>query len=240
MHDREKKICLIIPCYNEEKRLRMDQFADYGGDGIFLFVNDGSTDQTVNIISRYVGDNIFLLNLEDNVGKAEAVRSGMLHAQENAPFKQSEWIGFWDADLATPLSELVGFVNFAGIYNGEISAIWGSRICRLGSLIDRSGIRHILGRLFATVVTALLGIKSYDSQCGAKLFRREVIGIAFSERFISRWIFDLELILRLQGHTIVEYPLQSWSDISGSKLHIIRNAVGILIELIKIRIRYNK
>jgi glycosyltransferase involved in cell wall biosynthesis len=240
MHDTKEKICLIIPCYNEEKRLHMESFLDRPEHSLFLFVNDGSTDKTAGLITKYLNNEIFLLDLKQNVGKAEAVRLGMLYACLDAPLNESEWIGFWDADLATPLSEIRGFLNFADIHDEEVDAIWGSRVYRLGSSIRRSYLRHILGRFFATMAALILGIESYDSQCGAKLFKRKIIKLAFSEKFISRWIFDIELLLRLKHHTVIEYPLQSWSDIAGSKLNFIPNAVSVLNDLIRIRKKYGR
>jgi len=240
MHASKEKVCLIIPCYNEEKRLRLSEFLSGLDFCSFLFVNDGSTDRTVNLIKRVLNERILLLDLENNVGKAEAVRLGMLYASQNPPLNGSEWIGFWDADLATPLSEIEGFLSYASIHRGDVEAVWGSRVHRLGSSIRRNYRRHILGRVFATIAGSLLGIRSYDSQCGAKLFKSALIPEAFSEPFLSKWLFDIELIMRLQRRNIIEYPLRRWSDISQSKLNILSEAADILLDLIKIRIRYGR
>lgn len=240
MHAIEEVISLIIPCYNEAERLKLDLFLKSPDSFKFLFVNDGSADQTGNLIREYLNKRIFLLDLPQNVGKAEAVRLGMLYAVETPPLNEAEWIGFWDADLATPLSEIDNFLNYSYSYGYPVESIWGSRVSRLGSSIRRSYFRHIWGRMFATFARVLLGIQSYDSQCGAKLFKKSVIDLAFSEPFLSKWVFDIEILMRLKHSSIIEYPLRSWSDISGSKLNIVADATTVLHDLIRIRRKYGK
>ncbi len=240
MHNIREKICLIVPCFNEENRLQMECFLAGPEYCKFLFVNDGSTDQTAKLIRNNLNKKIFLLDLKQNVGKAEAVRLGMLYALTNDHLNKDEWIGFWDSDLATPLSETRGFLNFMEFYGPNVQAIWGSRIHRLGSEIHRSCARHMLGRLFASVAAFMIGIESYDSQCGAKLFKKEIVKLAFSEKFISRWIFDIELLLRLRQYEVIEYPLQSWSDIAGSKINFYSIIPIIIRDLFIIRKKYGK
>jgi len=234
----QEKVCLIIPCYNEAERLDISLFSAFSENIFYLFVNDGSSDDTEALIRNSLSNNIFLLSLEKNYGKAEAVRRGMLHSM-GLPFaKDLAWIGYWDADLATPLSEVPMFIRYTKNYETKIDAIWGSRIYRLGSDIKRSFLRHIFGRLFATAIAILLKVKSYDSQCGAKLFRPDVVSIAFREPFISRWIFDVELLKRLPGHAVIEYPLGAWSDVGGSKMNLVREIPRIVIDIIRIRLKY--
>lgn len=240
MNDNKAKICLIIPCYNEEKRLQIESFIQYSNVCNFLFVNDGSTDQTACLIKSHLNSSNYLLDLGKNVGKAEAVRLGILYSVSHPTLSESEWVGFWDADLATPLSELNGFMKFASCQGVNIDAIWGSRVYRLGSSIHRSYFRRILGRVFATVAALLLGIESYDTQCGAKLFKRDIVHLAFSEKFISKWIFDLEILMRLKYQNVIEYPLHSWSDVIGSKLNVISSASNILSDLVNIRMKYGR
>jgi hypothetical protein len=87
-------------------------------------------------------------------------------------------------------------------------------------------------------VSVLFKLKSYDSQCGAKMFRKEVLDLAFNEPFISRWIFDIEILLRLNEHNVIEYPLKKWRDVSGSTLNILPTAKKVVFDLIKIRKMY--
>ena len=240
MPDNQEKICLIIPCYNEEARLDMDRFAAGPASCSFLFVNDGSTDRTAQVIRARPDQRIFLLDLPRNSGKAEAVRAGMLHAYRTPPLSESAWVGYWDADLATPLSEAESFLRYCRLLEERVDSVWGSRVYRLGSSIQRSFLRHLAGRLFTTAAGFLLGLRSYDSQCGAKIFRRETVVTAFSEEFISRWLFDVELLMRLKHLHIVEYPLRYWRDIPGSKLRIVAMAPGVISDLLRIRRRYGR
>ena len=104
-------------------------------------------------------------------------------------------MGYWDADLATPLSTIPEFIGkFQS--NRALVAVCGSKILRLGASIHRSVFRHYFGRVFATVACNILNILVYDTQCGAKLFRTEHAELIFSEHFISRWFIDVELFAR--------------------------------------------
>jgi len=229
-----------VPCYNEAARLELRKFQEAPAGCQFLFVNDGSTDRTAELIRHALDQRLFLLDLPRNVGKAEAVRAGMLYALRRPPLNEAAWIGYWDADLATPLSEVEDFLRFGRLLEEPVDAIWGSRIYRLGSAIRRSYLRHLAGRLVATAAGFLLGLPSYDSQCGAKLFRRGIVEAAFSEPFVSRWLFDMELIMRLSDRRVVEYPLRRWTDVPGQRLRILTMAVRVIPDLIRIRRRYGR
>ena len=222
---------IVVPCYNEAERLRLDRFEQFASDQPdinFLFVDDGSNDATSEIIQTLVDaqpDRFQLLKLEVNSGKAEAVRAGFLKALEAPP----TWVGFWDADLSTPLDELPRMLE---IFSGceEISMVFGARVKLLGRSIERKLHRHYLGRLFATVVSWILGLAIYDTQCGAKLFRvDDVLPEVMRERFLSKWVFDVEIIARYirasregllpqVSEIIYEMPLMQWHDVEGSKL----------------------
>ena len=222
---------IIIPCYNEEKRLDLTGFNAFASSShriTFLLVNDGSTDQTLRLLqSLHAGDpdRFAVLNLPQNRGKAEAVRQGFLSATDSHP----DYIGFWDADLATPLEAIVQFIEVAE-NRAELEMVIGSRVKLLGRRIERRRVRHYLGRSFATAVSAALELEVYDTQCGAKLFRASApISALFQEPFHSRWIFDVEIIARLiqsrrgrklpqAEQVIYEFPLTQWTDIAGSKL----------------------
>jgi dolichyl-phosphate beta-glucosyltransferase len=222
---------IIVPCYNEEKRLDVASFSNFTGsphDVTFLFVNDGSTDGTLRLIESLKRSNpakFTVLNILQNRGKAEAVRQGFLAAIDSRP----DYVGFWDADLATPLEAILEFLDVAES-RPELEMIIGSRVKLLGRKIERRRSRHYLGRVFATAVSASLGLDVYDTQCGAKLFRASPsIKALFQQPFHSRWIFDVEILARLIGarrgkglrqaeEVIYEFPLVQWRDIPGSKL----------------------
>jgi glycosyltransferase involved in cell wall biosynthesis len=238
MYNQHEKICLVIPCYNESKRLNLDRFANNGNNLFFLFVNDGSTDCTLELLTKNLKGNMFLLNLESNCGKGEAVRRGILHIKNLPIFNQIDWFGFWDADLATPLEELNNFILFKDTFYPNAEAIFGSRIVRLGSSIVRSYKRSITGRFFATFIGLILGIVCYDSQCGAKLFRKDTIDRYFNKPFVSRWIFDVEILLRMNQKNIAEYALCKWTDVPGGSLKIFSVAVAVLKDVLCLRKQY--
>ena len=221
---------LVIPCYNERKRLDCEAFrcfAEVHPNILLLFVNDGSTDGTRELLDDLCRDpenSLLALHLDSNSGKAEAVRRGMLLASRLGV----RYAGFWDADLATPLEAVPEFVTYLD-ENPEVLVVLGSRVQLLGRCIERRTTRHYLGRVFATFVSLMLGVPVYDTQCGAKLFRMEPeVTSLFDEPFHSRWIFDVEILARfLRGRgdrrkqaneLIHEIPLKRWSDVGATKV----------------------
>jgi dolichyl-phosphate beta-glucosyltransferase len=238
-----KKICLVIPCYNEKNRLNMSAFLA-NEDIIFIFVNDCSNDGTSQFLKdKLEGTSHLVLDLDKNLGKANAVREGMLFLSQNRIFEQVEWIGFWDADLAVPLGEVNNYLKFRNHFNKDCSAIFGSRIARLGSNIRKKLIRNILGKCFIFVIRQIFDTNIYDSQCGAKIFKKDLLEIAFGEKFISNWIFDIEILLRLNSRNckIAEYPLhECFEDENGSKVNILGEAFTVILDLIKIKKIYNE
>jgi dolichyl-phosphate beta-glucosyltransferase len=240
MSNGQEKTCLVIPCHNEAARLDMDRFLAGPEPSLLLFVNDGSTDRTADVVRKHLGGRIHLLDLPHNRGKAEAVRAGMLHAVRTPPLSEAVWFGYWDADLATPLSEVRSFLRFSRQLDDPADSIWGSRVYRLGSVIERNFFRHLAGRCFATMAALMLNIGSYDSQCGAKLFRREVVAAAFAAPFVSRWLFDVELMFRLRDATIVECPLRQWRDVPGKRSRFATMALRVVPDLLRIRARYGR
>jgi dolichyl-phosphate beta-glucosyltransferase len=220
---------IVIPCYNEAARLRVSDFLSHVRRDArvgFIFVNDGSTDSTLSVVrtmAKRSPESIEVLSLPRNVGKAEAVRTGMRHAFASG----ATYCGYWDADLAAPLSA-IDDLRAALHARPHVICVLGSRVRLLGRTIERRAVRHYLGRVFATAVSLLTGLVIYDSQCGAKLFRRCAHAEAlFAHRFETRWLFDVELLMRLRvqvgtteavEHALAEYPLHQWVDVGGSKL----------------------
>jgi glycosyltransferase involved in cell wall biosynthesis len=240
-----QKITLIIPCYNEEKRLQESVFLEYLSfhpDVAILFVNDGSDDNTAERIECLAGKaplQITYLHLSNNMGKAEAVRRGMLKGYET---NHSAWLGYWDADMSTSLAEID---HLLGCAQGEVKILMCSRVRRLGASIDRHLWRHIGGRIMATLLSVLLRLPVYDTQCGAKIIRRDVIESIFSKPFLSKWLFDVEILFRLSSlypnlardNSVIEVPVLKWKDVAGSKLKI-RHIIRSLIDIIHLYISY--
>lgn len=242
-------ITVVVPCYNEAARLPADAFrtfAEQHSKVRILFVNDGSTDDTELVLQDLAAerDQFATISLERNSGKAEAVRQGMLAAFSGG----ARYVGFWDADLATPLDDIPTFASLLDS-RPDIEMVFGARVNLLGRSIKRKAIRHYLGRVFATVASTMLGIAIYDTQCGAKLFRvSDNLVEAFQEPFISKWVFDVEIIARLLrsrresdlppvGEVIYEYPLQVWEDVAGSKIRQ-RDFIVVASDLMRIYSRY--
>ncbi len=241
-------LVLVVPCFNEA--LRLDAGAFVTALDAFpwlrlLFVDDGSADDTVRalqVLQARRPDRIEVLQLPHNLGKAEAVRRGLLHV--GSAYGEG-LCGFWDADLSAPLTELPA-LRETFLRRDTVQWVWGIRLRALGRRVTRRPLRHYLGRLFATCSSLLLGIDSYDTQCGAKLFRiSPLLKAVLAEPFRSRWIFDVELLaraqalLRYEGHAgieqvVYEQPLAVWEHRAGSKVRG-RDFLVALRELLRIR-----
>jgi glycosyltransferase involved in cell wall biosynthesis len=225
------KLCLVVPCYNEARRLDTTKFREFlqtQTPTLLLFVDDGSSDDTVEVLTRLCSGfehSTHILRSEHNRGKSEAVRQGILYALDNL---DPTIVGFWDADLATPLTSVSRFLEVLQ-ERPAVEMIFGARVKLLGRQVERRAARHYLGRIFATTVSAVLKMPIYDTQCGAKLFRAQPkTRQIFAEPFLSRWVFDVEILARYKqlfqlenrhlADAIYEYPLESWVDVAGSKV----------------------
>ena len=240
----------MVPCYNEERRLRADAFyaflADHRSVRI-LFVDDGSRDGTLRILNQLrerCDGRASILACEKNRGKAEAVRHGVEYVLQHFA---AEIIGYWDADLATPLTAVNGFLNVLNEHP-EVLMVFGARVKLLGRHVERRAVRHYLGRVFATAVSTILRLPIYDTQCGAKLFRVDAAARAvFADPFLSKWVFDVEILARylefFKGDTgrlaqaIYEYPLEEWVDVAGSKVHA-SDFLKAFVDIVRIRGKY--
>ena len=221
------KVVIIIPCYNEADRLDTNKFIDYLSKNThlhFIFIDDGSTDNTNLIIKQIIlkfNSLASLLINETNKGKAESVRLGVIESYKMNP----DFIGFLDADLAAPIGEIDNLLKIIKKDKTK-EVVFASRIQLIGSEIKRNYFRHFFGRVFATVVSNILNLPVYDTQCGAKIFSRKICDDIFYEQFISPWLFDVELFARLLNVYGMErtiqmsyvHPVSKWVDIDGSKV----------------------
>ena len=218
--------CIVVPCYNEGIGISIEEyshFLDNNTNTTICFVNDGSTDNTMdllNVLKEKYSNQIHILSLAKNSGKAEAVRAGINYCNENFDYQN---IGYLDADLATTLEEFMAVSHYL---KDDIVFCFGSRIRKIGSTIIRENSRFLIGRIIATFISNILDLKVYDTQCGCKVFTKEISTQLFQKPFISKWLFDVELFFRMihlfgKEKAILkmhEVPLKSWIEKGNSKV----------------------
>lgn len=219
------KNAIVIPCYNESTRLPVVEYAGFmrNDDSCRLvFVNDGSTDDTLVVLQNLqlqFPESVEIVDLKQNEGKAAAVRAGVLNCLKN----DFEKIGYLDADLATSLEE---WKTISEHVSGEVVFAFGARISKIDNHISRKKYRHYVGRVIATFISEALGFAVYDTQCGCKVLRADVAREVFAEGFLSRWLFDVEIFFRIKNkfgaksmsRVCREIPLQRWHDVAESKV----------------------
>lgn len=229
-----QKIAIIIPCYNEEKRLKESSLLELLHDSsVTLYLaNDGSKDKTLEIITAFSLQNperCFVLNYTENSGKANTVFKAV---NEVLAMDNYNYIGYFDADFSTPPGEILRLIDEGE--NSKFKFFFGSRILLLNSGIKRKLYRHIIGRVIITIVNIKFKLGIYDTQCGAKMFSSEVIEKVFNKPFKTSWLFDIEIFIRLKKMDFLKYgkefPIYGWKDIDGSKLGW-RTAFKIINEL---------
>ena len=172
--------CIVIPCYNEETRLASlkDEyflFLNKHEDVLLCFINDGSSDATLEqleILKTAFEKNVEVVSLTVNKGKAEAVRQGVLFCNKKFNHK---YIAYLDADLSTSFKECMRLVTYLDSHD-EISFVFASRIAKTGAIIKRQIHRFLVGRIISMLISNVLGIEVYDTQCGCKVFKKELSG----------------------------------------------------------------
>jgi dolichyl-phosphate beta-glucosyltransferase len=228
------KTAIIIPCYNEEKRIdhsALEALVDGCSADIYL-ANDGSTDATLEVIGRFAAlhpGRCFVIHYEKNSGKANTIYNSVNELQSMAKY---DYVGYFDADFSTPVSETIRLLDIA--QTTDCQFVLGSRVLLLNSGIKRKLHRHIIGRIIITLINFKFKLKIYDTQCGAKVFSSQIIGKAFDVPFKTSWLFDVEIFVRLKRQDLLrtgrEIPIYNWIDVEGSKLGW-KTAFKILREL---------
>ena len=223
------KTGIIIPCYNEADRINQIAFLHFikqHSEYHLCFVNDGSKDETIKVLNRLkrnANDRISVVDVKRNGGKAAAVRAGAryLYTREDI-----EYIGFMDADLSTDFDDFKALVDKLKS-DDKLVSVFGSRNLGNGD-IQRKGDRGVLSKIVGFCIKMILGLPITDTQCGAKVFRKEIIPIIYGKPFVSRWLFDVEIFIRLKKHFgskrvmnhIHEQALMRWIHEEGSKLDL--------------------
>ncbi len=242
----ERCVGVVIPCYNEEERLSSKEFHDFIDSNLgylLCFVNDGSTDKTLDVLNslrKGRENNIIVYDCEKNGGKAEAVRQGVLHLAKDP---QLDYIGYLDADLSTDFRDFDDLVKT--IETSDFKIVSGSRMTRMGANIAKESARAIISKTINLIIRTILGMSFNDTQCGAKIMDKDIAQHMFKDKFITRWIFDVEIFMRMRKHYgkkkaisyICEQPLKRWIHADGSKLSM-RDSVQIVGQLGQIAIHY--
>ncbi|MEP3837630.1 MAG: response regulator [Algibacter sp.] len=242
----QRCVGVVIPCYNEEERLLSKEFHDFVDSNLgyhLCFVNDGSTDKTLDVLNTLKKgreNNISVYNCEKNGGKAEAVRQGVLHLAKDP---QLDYIGYLDADLSTDFRDFDDLVKTIETSNFKI--VSGSRMSRMGANITKESARKIISKTINLIIRTILGMPFNDTQCGAKIMDKDIANLVFKDSFITRWIFDVEIFIRMRKHYgkkkaisyICEQPLKRWIHADGSKLSM-KDSVKIVGQLGQIAIHY--
>ena len=229
------KYSIIIPAYNEAARLgaTLERVLEYiriqHWDVEVIVVNDGSRDNTAELVRDFASTNPVLRLLENpgNHGKGYSVRNGMLHAH-------GEILLFSDADLSSPIEEAPKL--FAAIESGADVAI-GSRWLQPELQKQRqSALRQVYGRIFNLALRVLLGLKFKDTQCGFKAFTRSSALAIFPLQKIERWGFDPELLYlaRRKKLRVTEVPVE-WSHQEGTRISPLRDGLRMFTEALKVR-----
>jgi dolichyl-phosphate beta-glucosyltransferase len=247
MNHQEKTTTLVIPHFNDTERLEvfLPKLAKILPEYFEIIVSDdgSSPDERrklshlIHEVQRDVGSGGAQLRdalfHERNTGKGGAVLRGWLASS------QTQNLGFVDADGAVGVEEIVRGTNFFHSTEGaECDALFANRVKMLGRNVHRSLKRHFSGRIFATIVSNLGKTSAYDTQCGFKLLRREAFTQIAPYLKTPGFAFDVELCLLLQkfGFHTIEFPVD-WSDIPGSKVRLVRDGLGMAVEVIRIRRR---
>lgn len=228
-------ISIILPAFNEAARIgaSLDKIAEYAQHHAWtvevIVVNDGSTDNTDDMVREYAERYSWLRLIENpgNRGKGFSVRNGMLHAR-------GDILLFSDADLSSPIGEADKLI--AALQAGADVAI-GSRWVRKELQVVRQPLRRrILGRLFNLALRMVLGLNFKDTQCGFKAFRRSAAELVFTQQQIATWGFDPELLYlaKKAGLRIVEVPVY-WAHSEGTRLHPLRDGIRMFAQLFQIR-----
>jgi len=250
-HDRTT---IVIPCYNEANRLHLEMFLNFARENpkiSFVFIDDGSKDFTINLLcgaAAALPDQIDVLVMSRNAGKAEAVRHGLKFAAKRG----DKYVAFLDADLATPLNAINDFISVADRLD-NIDVVFGSRAGGLGRRVYRDFHRKIVSFVCAAMGRMATGLALKDSQCGAKLFRNTPhLRSCLDAPFTAGWLFDVELFLRISNpnkqdrKNFFEYPVLEWTEVPGSNIKlsdIIKSGIkmtSLIFNQWKIRARFQE
>jgi glycosyltransferase involved in cell wall biosynthesis len=231
----EPTYSIVIPAYNESARLgaTLERVLAYvraqGWAAELIVVNDGSQDNTAEIVRTFAAKNNALRLVENpgNRGKGFSVRNGMLHARGRV-------ILFTDADLSSPIEEAPKLLQ--ALEAGADIAI-GSRWLRAETQTQRQPLyRQLFGRVFNLLLRLTLGLQFKDTQCGFKAFKQTAAQAIFPLQKIEGWGFDPEILFlaRKFGLKVQEIPV-AWGHSGGTRIHPLKDGSRMFLEMLHIR-----
>jgi len=228
-------LSIVIPAYNECARIEgtlervMSCVRERGWDAEVLVVDDGSTDETVAVVQRWMEthDRLHLVKNAGNRGKGYSVRNGLLQAAGDV-------VMFTDADLSAPMEEAERLVT--AIEEGADVAIGSRWLDKQKQTVHQPLYRRFFGRCFNKVTKVAIGLPFQDTQCGFKAFRRDAAQTIFRLQTIERWGFDPEIlfIARKLKYRIVEVPV-TWGHDERSRMSYLKDGMKMLEEMAQIR-----
>jgi glycosyltransferase involved in cell wall biosynthesis len=233
------KLSIVVPAYNEAQRIgrMLDAYLAYfperygAGVEIIVVVN-GSRDETASIVRGYTErfPQVSVVVEDEAIGKGGAIMLGFRHAA-------GELIGFADADGSTPPEAFDDLARNIGSAGAIIASRWFAE-----SVVEpRQPLkRRIVSRVFNFLVRTVFGMPIHDTQCGAKVLRRDAVHTILPHLGITRWAFDVDLLFQVHraGYAIVEWPTV-WHDEGGSQLRIVKASVEMFVAIVRLRLIYS-
>jgi len=232
--DVEPRFSIIIPAHNEQDRIgkTLDDFAGAFSDSELIVVLNGCTDGTRDVVDRFRANcrNVFAIEIPDAVGKGGAVRAGFLTARAST-------VGYVDADGATPAREMRRLCEAVGGDDGVIGSRWlpGSTVA-----VKQPWKRRLASRSFNLLVRLFFGLRCADTQCGAKVFRREALQAVMRDVETSNLAFDVDLlfVMKLRGMRVREEPTY-WIDVQGSRVRLFSASLLMFAALVRLRLMHS-
>lgn len=239
------QLCVVVPVFNEQKRFPFSAFSSHLSSPkshFFLFVDDGSTDGSLELLQKLAKawpEQVKVILKTKNTGKADAIREGIMATKQ---WKAFSHLAYWDADLSAPLGQISYLAEYI-LGKEEVILVMGSRKPHPSHTISTSWWRFMLGRSFSKLVNFIYQLPYYDTQCGAKILAAAPLFQICERPFITSWLVDLEIILRLKKDfpykEILEIPLISWSHRKGSKFRV-HHIFKIIYDIRKLYIYFKK
>ena len=233
------KVSLVIPAYNEERRLRptLEAYEShltsrYGTDAEIIVAVNGSRDRTADVATEFAAThaNVVVLVEPKKVGKGGAILQGFQKAR-------GDIVGFVDADGSTMPDAFQDLIDHLGDAGVIIASRWipGAVVSPKQPLK-----RRIASRIFNALVRGLFKVPITDTQCGAKVLSREALDIVLPRIGVTRWAFDVDLLFQVRraGFKIVERSTV-WRDIGGSQLRVVQASIEMFVAIVRLRMVYS-